>query len=1372
MITRQTMERLACLTGLFLLVAPRLQADGVEGRYIYYGNPLSAALEIAEIEVFSGGTNVIAGRPECISPDYLFTIYRGPLSQLVDGNKDTESRHLELVAEGSAGYSDRAPFYDAVEIDLGRRLPIEQIDIYRARYTYRRNAELGWRYLLVLDEARRIVAWEAFNVFSAPHPANKGLWSFVPQPAAGVPAGRVVPVRNRSWLSEAEFLRDFLGKPVVDLTGDLSEADRERLAQFERRNEPEELARLGETFFRLVELDRPGMAPIKALVEQHRYAEALEAFKIPFFKTISMMVDMDSFEYTWGYDPDSRDTMRVRDLLNHVHADKKTLSVTAFKPGLMPPATFTYPFQMRPLLAAYSANGETKLLRLWEQMTDDWALGFQEAADGNPDLREHFVLIAAAVTKNLQDLAQTAAEHPDFVSEVSGATLARFMMPILEEMPVAIWRVWRKCVFNHTFNATGGAWQLSKLLADFKAGTRLERELRQQMLRLHTLSQYRDGSMAEIVDEGHFVFNYKGPAQLYGQMCVDQPDWFTPAREAYLLDALRQAELVPVRHTASSGIGNRWQFHPGGRYPTFDEDRYAPERAKLQRGEPVETDVVCAFLQAASVMQESEPRAIANTVYGWGRVMREFDVRERRSLGVELFADRYQRLPRVLSDWQPYSGCWYFRGGWTREDAHLHMLSPPISNSTLGFGHNKTISAYEEMLHTSYRLQDYATLLISVFATEIDGQPPCGHYGRFPSGSKQSAFTQATEKPQPRRWYTDARLDFGEAVFEGAYHTIYRRRERIGDTHRHRIIYEDSPVLIHDARTSRQIFQIRPARLFLQVERVAYASPDAIHTNRIPATLLLTEPGPETGKAFTNDQFRIDHGQRTVSMRNPGNPGVTVAWCGQPDLSFKPYSVNSLISKFWPQPDPEKVNPTLDAKLYEYGWGKGFDTLNGDRRTSGRGVFAQWEARGSSVLVGAVYANRPGEEPVKTVQDISTDTVAGLRVETAKGVVVTLLAARHIPAILEVGDVTMEGEALLRVEEPNREPTVMTLGARSLTVAGQTVALTSPDAVFDLNQQSISGNPQPILRPLDPPTVGPAVNTFTDSTMVTLGTISPDAEIRYTTRMPDSRMAEFRKESARLLAGQTSLPEATERLALREEEGADWTVYTEPFEITQDTLVRARTFRKGVDEVPMLRSAGTDVSMVSYGFFHKRKLKAETRKLKAGESLHQGLNYDYLEGRWFALWTYSDILPATSTGTTDRLLDVSMRTTDEPFAVRYHGYIEIPSDGVYTFHGPDKFINNICEPGYDLRVYVDGEEWDLGQTWHGRGMWSVPLAKGLHRFKVTFADARAKDIENQRIDLWGDYPQPRTTWRGVAPVIEVSGPGLERQPLPDAWLKR
>ena len=147
-------------------------------------------------------------------------------------------------------------------------------------------------------------------------------------------------------------------------------------------------------------------------------------------------------------------------------------------------------------------------------------------------------------------------------------------------------------------------------------------------------------------------------------------------------------------------------------------------------------------------------------------------------------------------------------------------------------------------------------------------------------------------------------------------------------------------------------------------------------------------------------------------------------------------------------------------------------------------------------------------------------------------------------------------------------------------------------------------------------------------------------------------------------------------------------------------------------------------------------------------------------------------LPAKSRGVTTKLLDVSMRQTDGPFGVRCHGFLRVPATGVYTFYGPEEYVKNICEPGTDLRLTIDGEEWYLGQRWHGLGRWSVPLVAGLHRFAVTFADARAKDLENQENGLWRNYPNPWVVWRGIAPVIEVSGPEMERQPIPNGLLCR
>jgi len=124
----------------------------------------------------------------------------------------------------------------------------------------------------------------------------------------------------------------------------------------------------------------------------------------------------------------------------------------------------------------------------------------------------------------------------------------------------------------------------------------------------------------------------------------------------------------------------------------------------------------------------------------------------------------------------------------------------------------------------------------------------------------------------------------------------------------------------------------------------------------------------------------------------------------------------------------------------------------------------------------------------------------------------------------------------------------------------------------------------------------------------------------------------------------------------------------------------------------------------------------------------------------------------------------------EPYGMRYKGYIRIPRDGVYTFHAPHEFVNMDSATSYDLRVFVDGEEWYLTQWWHGRGTWSVALAAGLHRFQVDFADARTNPW--RRSGIWRYYPRPWAVYKGRPTDILVSGPGLERERIPADWLCR
>jgi hypothetical protein len=121
------------------------------------------------------------------------------------------------------------------------------------------------------------------------------------------------------------------------------------------------------------------------------------------------------------------------------------------------------------------------------------------------------------------------------------------------------------------------------------------------------------------------------------------------------------------------------------------------------------------------------------------------------------------------------------------------------------------------------------------------------------------------------------------------------------------------------------------------------------------------------------------------------------------------------------------------------------------------------------------------------------------------------------------------------------------------------------------------------------------------------------------------------------------------------------------------------------------------------------------------------------------------------------------------FLVRYEGYLDLPADGVYTFHAPREFVIPDCDPGYDLRVFVDGEEWWPTMRWHALGTWSRALARGPHKFRVIFVDTRTKPY---KYETWQNWPNLAVLWQGTAPELELSGPGLTRRPIPEAWLRQ
>jgi len=465
---------------------------------------------------------------------------------------------------------------------------------------------------------------------------------------------------------------------------------------------------------------------------------------------------------------------------------------------------------------------------------------------------------------------------------------------------------------------------------------------------------------------------------------------------------------------------------------------------------------------------------------------------------------------------------------------------------------------------------------------------------------------------------------------------------------------------------------------------------------------------------------------RRLTLVNEKAPGVTVHRFTTAKLSW----------------DPRKTPDSWTGK--ETGGQGGAAMMDHTGVQEKRGGILKAEARGKLLLSALLEPHRTsGETTVTETKDLSSENVTGFAATLADGATLTWLATEGGCRKLQAGSWELEGEALLLYQK-GEELSGLILGGQALRIDGRRVTLDSPDCEFSgvvksgLFRTRTSLKAKPIHRPIDPVTFSPQVAVFTGSTKVTLSSATPSVQIRYTLDGCEPDLGS--------------------------------PLYTGPITLTDSAYIRARAFRPGCREMPFT-SAGTEATVVSEARYVRRALKPAVVQ---ASDVKPGLCWERVVGNWFQLFSHSqlpDVLPAVTRGQTERLLDVSMRQGDGPFGVRYSGFLDIPADGVWTFHAPDEYVGASCEPGYDLRVWIDGEEWDLGQRYHGRGLWSVPLAKGPHRLLVTFADARHRDRTVHTSGLWAGYPSPWVVWKGEAPVIEISGPNVTKQPVPATWLK-
>ena len=210
---------------------------------------------------------------------------------------------------------------------------------------------------------------------------------------------------------------------------------------------------------------------------------------------------------------------------------------------------------------------------------------------------------------------------------------------------------------------------------------------------------------------------------------------------------------------------------------------------------------------------------------------------------------------------------------------------------------------------------------------------------------------------------------------------------------------------------------------------------------------------------------------------------------------------------------------------------------------------------------------------------------------------------------------------------------------------------------------------------------------FLESTEVTLACDTKEAEIHYT------------------LDG--SVPKVTSEL------------YTAPIHIKKSGILKMSSFCKnGLSSLPVAVE------------FKKAVLSESAGK----HPLKQGLAYDYFE-RFFVTTADLDVCKPLSSGLIDQF-SIKNAPRENYYGYRYHGYIDVPKDGIYCFY----LISNDGS-----RLFIDGKELIENDANHGavEEPGSVALKAGKHQILVKYFQCGG----------------------GKALKVSWSGPGMEKHEI-------
>ena len=678
--------------------------------------------------------------------------------------------------------------------------------------------------------------------------------------------------------------------------------------------------------------------------------------------------------------------------------------------------------------------------------------------------------------------------------------------------------------------------------------------------------------------------------------------------------------------------------------------------------------------------------------------------------------------PRHNADWFPYSGFNIVREGWEKDSGHGDLFCSPVPGAYGGFRSRSNNNSFglgafgQDLLVTD----SGGNYMYPSSPITVDGRQQFFHAGLYKvSGLARHKVFQvsAWTEPSPFRWHASDHLNLMEGVYAGPWGNINDAKEVKPNIGTDAKMVDTMPLdqTLRGITHQRLAMYARGAKLWIITDRML-----GIGSHKYAQNWLLPLQLPPT--VLAQDLIHIDAAGKRITSQTDQIPGSNGKMA---NISLYQFTAASLAYNIENKPAWQRIG-------------------------------VSWQGDGPQQVVTAIVPRAPGQaapQDLKSIEPLKSGSAGqGFAAVTSDGQAVRYLASTKADDELTIGAVKIRGEALLLAGDRG-----MALGCTSFSLAGKKLRLSATDFEFTItNNQSAITSFIPIYRPIAPVTIGPERNVFADSVEVTMTSKTPGVEFRYT------------------LDGSDPTPLSP--------------LYSAPVKLLQSTVVKARAYRPGVKENP-LELSGTQATVPSMAVFDKAKLAAPSNIGK----LSPGLAFRYFQDDWRVLWSGVDRLQPKATGNVGNLWDLSLVPADNTpvaatsaaprakyYAVEYSGYLNIPEDGVYTLHAPREFVYPDVQSGYELKVVfgnrmdsglwasgrvVGTQEWYPSTRLHALGNWSVALKKGLQPFKVVWCDFRTDAA--QRLNLPGikDY-----VWTGVTPDLRISGPGLDRQPIPKAWL--